>query len=289
MRVEFYRGTYTPSCRGAPVVVAIVSRFLPDQDHFSRPIDNKGLIPYNRQPTEQIGSTLGTRHLAIDGSRVELTLGMEQITRHMTSSQEFMWANRRFEIVSHRNVGFATRMASNVAEVALTEEFDLWNGSLKVGERHVSDETGEKHIVAAWSNEIDGSLYMFATTTIMSISDLVQVWSSALSIQRHEDGFAVDFVGGAVPVSDPELYGRVSELGMLDILPLTPEVARSLPPHRGTAVRAGELFVDRHIPDRPYFIHVSDSAKTSVIPEPDADLAVLSGLLATFDAKWSRL
>jgi hypothetical protein len=194
-------------------------------------------------------------HVAIDGSTVIIDATAFNPDFHASSVGVYTINGHWQELTtSYREFGAA--VAADL-KLSLTESYTLQGGRLRLGTTSVHfpdmgkgvSQTDLLHL-AVWEGErfsVHTHLYNGKAHDLIDVFDRFDILEDAAGIRlQPRDPGHVKFA------REPTLLREVPSVGVLQVRPMTPEVARMVPPWRGTAVRGGELFVGR----RPGNLHL---------------------------------
>jgi hypothetical protein len=226
--------------------------------------------------------TTSIEHSVLDGSTVRIAGPDLDLSKPVSSIVTTVVGNVRVEFtVFERRFGAA--VAWDVARVRLQEKYAYRGGSLRVGS--ALDGGGRvDFLIGVWEGRawsVYVPFYGGDVANLMGVLDL-------LSLEETDTGLVL------VPRDDriryersPELTKTIPGVGLLVMSQLTRQVARDLPRWSGTAVPGGELFVD-DVPGagRRYYVLVSRTAKTTIMPSPEAAGDSVPSRLVNLNVAW---
>jgi hypothetical protein len=192
--------------------------------------------------------------------------------------------------------------------VTFREEYDFQGGTLRVGsgpspktpdgaEYMYLAEDGTRKPVERWLGVWYGknySLHSQAEGGPDKAQSLLSIFDQ-LILSEQPGGLTVQVAGH----SQAQIYGlavtqQIPGWFLLDISPLGPDQARSLPSWEGTRVRGGELFRasheahgEEHTIDHDYLVLVTETAVVTVTPLHLATEATLVAFASNLEASWA--
>lgn len=185
-----------------------------------------------------------------------------------------------FEGVTHQILSTANRSAFNYSNT--TGEFAIGDMTGHVIETMDTVETQVAHRYQAVISGTDGALatqsYVSADTALSLIAALHPA-STALGIAIEPDD--------AVEITGPARVALTTDLGVLEITPLTATVNDQLPGWTGTAVTHGELFAGRLSDDVPYLVLVTSTCRVMLMLGADVSADQAATAMAELDATWT--
>jgi hypothetical protein len=187
-------------------------------------------------------------HLAIDGSTVTIDARTFNPKFHASSVGVYTINGHWQELTtSYRDFGAA--VAADLG-LSLTESYLLQGGRLRLGTTSVYfpdmgkgvSQTDLLHL-AVWEGRrfsVHTHLYNGKAHDLIDVFDRFDISEDAAGIRLEpREPSHVTFA------KEPALLRQVPHIGVLQVRPMTPRVARLVPSWRGTAVTGGELFVGR--------------------------------------------
>lgn len=235
----------------------------------------------------------GAKHLALDGSIVKVQAADSYEVGSAASSVAVYWVDgipREFT-ASYRD--FGRDVAADVG-IDLQESYSMQGGTLLLGWtsqlwREV-DGSGNPITsllrLGVWegkSYSVHAHLYGGQSTDLIDLFTRFTIVEDALGIRLQPRTPSRES-----PQREPMILKEVPNIGLLDVVALTTQVARTLPRWTGTPVRGGELFTDQ-VPERgAYYVLVGQSARTVVMPTSDCNHEAVIGGLETLDVTWQR-
>jgi hypothetical protein len=194
-------------------------------------------------------------HVAIDGSTVTIDATAFNPDFH-ASSVGIYTINGHWQEFTTSYRDFGAAVAADLS-LSLGESYTLQGGRLRLGTTsvHFPDmgkgvrQTDLLHL-AVWEGRrfsVHTHRYNGKAHDLIDVFDRFDLLEDAggIHLQPRDPG-QVRFA------REPSLLREVPGVGVLQIRPMTPQVARTVPPWRGTAVAGGELFVGR----RPGNLHL---------------------------------
>jgi hypothetical protein len=226
-------------------------------------------------------------HAAINGGHVRLSCDGAELTGPATSVVAVALGRRRNEFTSGP-LDAGETFARISSGVELTESYSLQGGRLRIGVRaHLDQMNGITDVVrvGVWEGQA-WSIYVAMYGGAQS-SDVIALFN-AVTIAETPTGATITPKehSGVAFAEDPVVIKLVSGLGLLEIAPLTKDVARGLPRWNGAPVGGGELFVEDRGTPRMHFVLVASTAKTLVMPDPDVGTTDLMNRLEGLRADW---
>jgi hypothetical protein len=194
-------------------------------------------------------------HLAIDGSTVSIEATTFNPDFHASSVGVYN-VNGHWQELTTSYRGFGAAVAADLG-LSLTESYTLQGGRLRLGTTSVYfpdmgegvSQTDLLHL-AVWEGRrfsVHTHLYNGKAHDLIDVFDRFDIVENAVGIHlQPREPSQVKFA------KEPALLREVPSIGLLQVRPMTPRVARTVPSLRGTAVSGGELFVGR----RPGSLHL---------------------------------
>lgn len=216
---------------------------------------------------------------AADGSAVEIDPLPEPLS-HWTSAIQFT-AHGRIQEFTVGVSGLGDSVAESFGMSSYSHRLTVSGGELRLG-RHVSRSTRDGVVddltLAAWVGHNFGFVTHLYNSEPGVLIDLL-TW---FSFEELSDGVAIRPATGAVALRGVQVSQEFAQLGLLDVQPLTSELAATLPRWQGTPVQGGELFRDVLSTGEPYFLLVGNGSQTVVVPPQNA--ASPSGISKSLEA-----
>jgi hypothetical protein len=233
------------------------------------------------------------KHLALDGSLVTVDSTDSHDLGAAVSSAGVYWVDgmaREFT-ASYREFGRA--VAADLG-MNLDESYSLQGGTLLLGSAtQVWPEVNDAgaHITSllrlgVWEGDwfsLHAHLYGGQSLDLVDLFNRFVISESPLGIRIEPQSPSAE-----THFKEPSLLKEVPGIGLLDVEALTTRVARALPRWKGTEVRGGELFTDQAEGRSRYYVLVSDSARTLVMPPSDCDHSTVVAGLETLHVSWRR-
>ncbi|MXY10554.1 MAG: hypothetical protein F4Z00_04725 [Acidimicrobiaceae bacterium] len=229
---------------------------------------------------------------AVDGSAVGISLGAGQgDLLPWTSRTRLKWAGRGVHEIIAGVRQFPASVAS-LAGVALTEQTTVgsWTVLYGSGQQYDDEEVFIGHLtIAAILGESYGCLLHVYNANIAVLLELVAL----LAIDESSNGIAVESRSHSLHVDTGEtsVIQSVSNIGVLEVRPLTPAQLRAAPFEDGMPTDAGgELFSANVGTMNPNYKVLDRSAVTVISPSsigPDDDAYIRS--LRSVHAEWNEL
>jgi len=221
-------------------------------------------------------------HRALDGRRFRLA-GSLDLGQPFTSVVEVRLGGRGYELTAGP-LGLDEEIASAVGVPGLDEELSYRGGVLRIGRASRYDggiRLVENLLVAAWQ----GRRYCLVTQLYRASSADALVLMRGLGITEHEDGLSLAPGGGAVFGGPASVIKRVPRFGLLELSPLTAELASRLPRWQGVATTAGELFRDDLGDGSPYFVLAGRDTWATLVPLADTAVDEVAALADRLDVQ----
>lgn len=229
---------------------------------------------------------------AVDGSAVTISLEASQDDLlPWTSRTRLKWAGRGVHEIIAGVRQFPASVAS-LAGVALTEQTKVgsWTVRYGSGQQYDDEEVFIGQLtIAAMLGESYGCLFHIYNANIAVLLELI----SLLSVDENSNGIAVESLSHSLHVDTGEtsVIQSVSNIGVLEVRPLTPAQLRAAPSVEGAPTDAGgELFAANVGSVNLNYKVLDRTAVTSISPsstDPDDDTYVSS--LRSVHAEWSYL
>lgn len=224
-----------------------------------------------------------TVHLAIDASRVSITATAD-LSRIATSAGRFTVDGIVREVTT-QPAGFFDLLVT-AEGLRPTEEYQYRGGTLRLGQtihrdawsRSRRTDTTAVWEAGGWSTAVTGA--DLDAGTVLTLLD-------RLDLRPGPEGLAVLPGGGIAWYDAPQLVKEVPGVGLLEVLPLSADTARSLPSWPGTPVAGGELYRDEMAPGVPYLVLVTETALVNVLPDEGGIEAATEGASA-LSVEWER-
>jgi hypothetical protein len=217
------------------------------------------------------GLAVRATHVAIDGSTVTIEATAFNPDFHASSVGVYAINGRWQEFTtSYRDFGAA--VAADLG-LSLNESYTLQGGRLRLGTTSVHfpdmgkgvSQTDLLHL-AVWEGRrfsVHTHLYNGKAHDLIDVFDRFEVLEDADGIRlRPRDPEHTKFS------REPSLLREVPNIGVLQVRPMTPQIARTVPTWQGTAVRGGELFVGRR-PDSLHLVLVGKRSHTLIMRHGD--------------------
>lgn len=231
-------------------------------------------------------------HLAPDSGLVDIS-GEGLNLNHPATGIRLASVGDHHQEFTVGNFELGERIAREGPGIELTEAYTFQGGRLRIGSRHYPD--GDLARVAVWEGE-NHSLYtisygerasqsarMLAVLDLLKIDEVARVSGipGGIIFRSREPG-RLWFDRG------PTVLKFIPTLGLIEIAELTKEVIRELPRWSGAPVPGGEIFADEENPNRRYFVLVSRTAKTLIMPAAGTTDAGLEIALSRLQIEWRR-
>lgn len=185
-----------------------------------------------------------------------------------------------FEGVTHQVLSTAHRSAFNYANT--TGEFAIGELTGHVIESMDTVETQVSHRYQAVIAGPDGAL---ATQSYLSAESALALMG-ALRPTPTALGMAID-PDDAVEITSPARVAMSTDLGVLEVTPLTTTVTGQLPAWTGTSVRHGELFAGHLSGELPYLTLVTATCRVLLMLGADVDPDAAAAGMAELNATWT--
>jgi len=227
--------------------------------------------------------TATATHVAIDGSRVTIA-GAADLSRVATSAGRYTVDGIVREVTTQPAEFFDLLVAAE--GLAPTEEYQYRGGALRLGQTtHQDARSGSRRIdtTAVW----DTAGWSMAVTGADLDAETVFALLDRLDLRPLAEGLAVLPGNGIAWYDAPQLVKEVPGVGLLEVLPLSADTARSLPSWPGTPVAGGELYRDELAPGAPYVVLVTETALVNVLPDEGGIEAATEGA-AALHVEWER-
>jgi hypothetical protein len=232
-------------------------------------------------------------HRTLDGKQISFS-GGQDFSMPFTSVARVSIGNRLHEFTSGP-LASGEEWARALGVPALTEEFSMHGGRLRIGEADVAYDgirgadggtvrQVERLLTAVW----EGAGYSLFTHLYQArVQDALRVYD-AVRIVEHTDGVVLEVKPGRGHPTEPAIVAKeVPSLGLLDVKPLTKRSAQDLPWWSGTALRNGELFRDALPNNEIYFVLVTTTAVVNVLPTKGAAIGEIPQRLQELDVRVS--
>lgn len=181
--------------------------------------------------------------------------------------------------VTHQAFAAADRGAFNYATT--TGEFSVAGLQGHIVETLDNVETQVSHRYQAIVPTEQGVLSVHSYDSVDALMSLV----GALRPQESPLGIRLD-PNDEVEYSSAPRVAMQTEVGVVELTPLTAEVIEQVPDWKGTPVAGGELFAGRFTDDASYLTLVSDSCRAMVLPSVTTDDDQLTAVIAELHADW---
>jgi hypothetical protein len=233
------------------------------------------------------------KHLALDGSVVRVQAADSYEVGSAATSVGVYWVDGTPREFTSSYRDFGRDVAADLSLV-LQESYSMQGGTLLLGSTNQRwlevDDTGQRITsllrLGVWEGErysIHAHLYGGQSTDLIDLFTRFTILEDEIGIQLRPRTPSAES-----HQREPMVLKEVPNIGLLDVMALTTQVARTLPRWMGTPVRGGELFTDQ-VPERGnYYVLVSQSARTVVMPTSDCNHEAVIAGLETLDVTWRR-
>ncbi len=194
-------------------------------------------------------------HVAADGSIVSFDAPID-LGSVATSSVRYQDTSFIRELTT------APLAAVDSLPFAIEEGYSYAGGEVRIGHRTETDPSIRSHrleAAAIWR----GTTHALLVIEVGGSAESLLAVLETLELHEHPEGLAVE-----APQLLPATTKLVKELpgiGLAEVSPLVPEVARSLPSWGGTEVRGGELYQDEARPGAPVLVLVGPTSATTLL------------------------
>jgi hypothetical protein len=232
------------------------------------------------------------KHLSLDGSEITVRASLaEDLDTQASSIAVFSVDGVAREFTaSHR--GFGADVAADLG-LELDEAYSFQGGTLRVGwtiqtwpER---DDSGQ-HITSLLRLGVwEGQRYSVHSHVYgRESSDVVDLFSR-FQITEMPHGIRLEPLSSvAAHANEPSILKELPSIGLLDVAALTTTETRRLPKWAGTKVSGGELFTDKMRGRDRYYVLVSGTARTLVMPRSGCDHTKVLHHLERLQVTWQR-
>lgn len=227
--------------------------------------------------------TTTVSHVAVDGSRVTIAATAD-LTAATISVGHYLVDGIVRELTTQPSGFFDALVAAEGLEP--TEEYQYRGGTLRLGRAVYADPvSGTQRVdtTAVW-DAAGGSL---ATTSSDLDTEAVLALLDRFDLRPAPEGLAVLPTSGVTWYDAPLLVKELPGLALLEVAPLSSDIAGSLPSWPGTPVAGGELYRDELAPGVPYVVLVTETARVNVLPDEGAIEAAADGA-AALSVSWER-
>ena len=246
----------------------------------------------------------GVPFLALDGGRAHITTELATVTPRFTSVADAeirrLGALRQAFTSGVRELGEQVAFDPSLSvDMRIDEEYGFQGGKLRLGWgippvgpdgaeywEIGPDGVPRRHPfrIAFWEGEsfsLRTHQYGGESADLIAMFDQFQIrdTSEGIILIPNEPKQTL-FVKG------PKILKDIPEIGLLDIYQLTERTVKEVPSHHGTPVEGGELFVDGAGTDHPFFLLVSDTSLTEILPHPRLDPIALVNQCANIVVQW---
>lgn len=227
-------------------------------------------------------------HLALDGGLAEIRNDAAvqlDLSDPYTSVAHALVGTQRLDFTSGI-LSFAEAAATQGAGIPLTEEFNVQGGRLRTGSR--LDAEGLPSRAAAWEGAAHSIYTILYGDEAVNHSDVLRAFLQ-IGLEETEKGIVIrpERSDSLSFVRPPKIIKFVPQLGLLDIAPITQEIASEIPNWPGAPVPGGEIFSDTAGEFR-YFVLVSESARTLVLPGAGVAEGVVLTILSGLHVHWEQ-
>jgi hypothetical protein len=230
-------------------------------------------------------------HRTLDGNQITFS-GDQDFSSPFTSVARVTIGTRLHEFTSG-SLAFGEEWARSLGVPALTEEFRMHGGRLRVGAADVaydgirganSAKQVDRLVAAVW----EGVGYsVFTHFYNAGTQEALRVYQ-AVRMVEHADGVVLEIKPSLGYLTEPAIIAKeVPTLGLLDVKPLNKRSAQNLPWWSGTALRNGELFRDELPNNQIYFVFVTPSAVVTVLPAHGATVGGIPQRIQELDVSIS--
>lgn len=208
-----------------------------------------------------------------DGSAAVIEELPEPVS-HWTSTIQFELYGRVQEFTVGV-FGLGDSVAASFGVSHWSHRLSMSGGEVRLG-RHISrsarDGIVDDLTLASWAGRNFGLVTHMYNSEPGVLLDLL----SWFTFDELSDGVVIRPSVDAVKLRGVKISQEFDRLGLLDVQPLTSDLATRLPSWQGTRVRGGELFQDVLSNGYPYFVLVGDVSQTLVVPPRDDISGALS-------------
>jgi hypothetical protein len=209
-------------------------------------------------------------HRSLDGTRFTLT-GDLDLSAPFTSVVRVSIDGRLREFCSGA-LGFGAEWANRLGVAALTEEFRMQGGRLRIWSADRVDHSVQGADARGFAERFTGAVWegtsysLFTHLSNATTEDALRIYD-AVRITETADGIVIAARPGRASVTDPATVAKdVPGVGLLDMSPLDTQSAKQLPSWSGTRLPGGELYRESLPNNETYFVFVTATAVVTVLP-----------------------
>lgn len=221
---------------------------------------------------------------SLEGSLIRLTADANLFTSGETSHLVIEVGSRAVEFEAG-GPDFADQVAAWLA-IEFTDEFDYEGGVLRIG--HTSDRR-VPICLAGWIGKqysLKASVLSITTQGMLNLLEQLSIIEDAEGISliaRPE--FSARFPLAGHP---PEITQPLDQVGLLEVIPLTPAIVSSLPRWKGLPVPGGELFREDGEDDADTtFLKIGTTTQMRLYPNlSETTLEKAAEEISVLEAEW---
>jgi hypothetical protein len=194
--------------------------------------------------------------------------------------------------VRYQDTGFVRELttapvaAADSLPFTVDEEYAYAGGQVRIGHRAETDpsiRSRRDEAAAVWR----GAAHALVVIESGGTTDGLLAVLDTLDLEERPEGLAVG--SDRLLAATTKLVKELPGIGLAEVAPLVPEVARTLPRWAGTDVRGGELYRDEARPGAPVLLLVGDTTATTLLLDgagesADTATTMSAELTVTWDA-----
>jgi hypothetical protein len=221
-------------------------------------------------------------HVAADGSTVTFDAAIEttvDLASVATSSVRYQDAGFVRELTT------APVAAVDLLPFTIDERYAYAGGEVRIGHRTETDpsiRSRRDDTAATWR----GARHAMVVIESSGTPDAMLAVLESLTIEERPEGLALR--SDRLLPATTKLVKELPGIGLAEVAPLVPEVARGLPRWAGTEVRGGELYRDEARPGAPVLLLVGETTSTTLLLDGDGATAdAATDLSAALTVRWA--
>lgn len=242
------------------------------------------------------------QHRAVDGSVFRLVIPGSDLPFKYTCDSEFMDGGKSRALCA--GPPGHTLDVANEADFGVVEfeqEYSFLGGTIRIGSSPLVDSgdgayyferdaEGNTVPMRRWLLAWEGRSSAFHTQQMgVDRSAFLLNFINRLSMHETTDGLVLDAIDGDPVVynTGPSLVKWVPRLGIIESFQLNSRALSKVPRWAGTTVRYGELFLAHSTEDDHYFVHLSRTALTWIIPSHNVLESTVLQIVSEMQADWT--